>query len=124
MRFIPLLWASLWRKRARTLLTLFSIVVAFLLFGVLQGVNAWLNGYGDRAAATRLYVVSRINQLQPLPRAHLQRIKQVVGVREATYVAALIGSYQQPSNTVLVLASEPQALFRLNPEWQVPQEQL
>jgi putative ABC transport system permease protein len=124
MKFVPLVWASLWRKRARTLLTLFSISVAFLLFGVLQGVNAWLNGYGDRAAASRLYVVSRISQLQPLPRAHLQRITQVAGVREATYVAALIGSYQQPGNTVLVLATQPRELFDLNPEWQVSHEQL
>jgi putative ABC transport system permease protein len=124
VKFVPLLWASLWRKRARTVLTLFSITVAFLLFGVLQGVNAWLDGYGSGAAANRLYVVSRISQIQPLPRAHLQRITRVAGVREATYVSALIGSYQQPGNTVLALASQPQVLFHLNPEWQVPPQQL
>jgi putative ABC transport system permease protein len=124
VKFIPLVWASLWRKPARTVLTLFSIVVAFLLFGVLQGLNAWLNGYGSRATANRLYVVSRISQIQPLPRAHLQRIRQLAGVREATYVSALIGSYQQPGNTVLVLASDPRVLFHLNPEWKVSPEQL
>jgi putative ABC transport system permease protein len=124
VKFVPLVWASLWRKRARTLLTLFSIIIAFLLFGVLQGVNTWINGYGSRATANRLYVVSRISQIQPLPRAHLQRITQLAGVREATYVSAVIGSYQQPGNTVLVLASQPQVLFHLNPEWQVSPEQL
>jgi putative ABC transport system permease protein len=124
VKFVPLIWASLWRKRARTVLTLFSIIVAFLLFGVLQGVNAWLNGYGTRATANRLYVISRISQIQPLPRAHLERITQLPGVREATYVSALIGSYQQPGNTVLVLASQPRVLFHLNPEWNVAPEQL
>jgi putative ABC transport system permease protein len=43
VKFFPLLWAGLWRKRTRTLLTLLSVVIAFLLFGLLQGVNTWLN---------------------------------------------------------------------------------
>jgi len=40
MKFIPLIWAMLWRKKMRTSLTLLSIVIAFLLFGMLQGINA------------------------------------------------------------------------------------
>jgi prepilin-type processing-associated H-X9-DG protein len=43
VKFFPLLWAGLWRKRTRTLLTLLSVVIAFLLFDLLQGVNTWLN---------------------------------------------------------------------------------
>jgi putative ABC transport system permease protein len=121
---MPLVWASLWSKRARTALTLFSILVAFLLFGVLQGLNAWLDGYGGRASANRLYVVSRISQVQPLPSAYLQRITQLRGVRQATYVSALVGSYQQPGNTVLVYATQPRVLFDLEPGWQVAPEQL
>jgi putative ABC transport system permease protein len=124
VKFIPLIWASLWRKRARTLLTLLSIASAFLLFGVLQGVNAWFSGYGSRSPANRLYVVSRMSQIQPLPSAHLRRIAQLPGVRQVTYVAAIVGSYQQPSNTVVVLATQPQALFALYPEWQVSAQQV
>ena len=124
MRFLPLLWASLWSRRARTLLTLFSITIAFLLFGVLQGVTAWLHGYGRHASANRLYVVSRISEMQSLPSAYLQKIRRLAGIRQATYVSALIGSYQQPANTVLVFATQPQALFELEPGWQVPPQQL
>ena len=32
MKYLPLLWAALWRRKARTIFTLLSIVVAFLLF--------------------------------------------------------------------------------------------
>ncbi len=39
MKYFPLIWASLWRKRTRTIFTLLSIVVAFLLFGVLETVD-------------------------------------------------------------------------------------
>ncbi len=40
MKYLPLIWAGLWRKPARTLLTFLSIVVAFLLFGMLRGVDS------------------------------------------------------------------------------------
>jgi len=34
MRYLPLLWAGIFRRKARAILTLLSVVVAFLLFGV------------------------------------------------------------------------------------------
>jgi putative ABC transport system permease protein len=43
MSYFGLVWAGLWRKPPRTIFTLLSIVVAFMLFGVLQGVNAAFN---------------------------------------------------------------------------------
>ncbi len=39
MKYFPLIWASLWRKKMRTIFTLLSIVIAFLLYGVLQTVD-------------------------------------------------------------------------------------
>ena len=36
MKFLPLLWKSLWRKKFRTIVTLLSVFVAFVLFGVLM----------------------------------------------------------------------------------------
>ncbi|HEX3951269.1 MAG TPA: hypothetical protein VHW95_15540, partial [Steroidobacteraceae bacterium] len=77
MKFFPLIWTSLWRKKARTIFTLLSIVIAFLLFGLLQGVNAWLNAFGSGSNANRMYVVSRVSQVQPLPSAYLHQIEQV-----------------------------------------------
>ena len=40
MKYLPLVWANLWRKRVRTILTMISVVVAFLLFGILDGVTS------------------------------------------------------------------------------------
>lgn len=124
MKFIPLIWAGLWRKRTRTIFTLLSIVVAFILFGVLQGVATWLNGFGAGSHTNRLYVVSRISEIQPLPSGYLSHITRVAGVRQVAQVAALVGSYQQPTNTVVVLATDPRALFALYPEWRVAPQQL
>lgn len=124
MKYLPLIWAGLWRKRARTVLTLLSIVSAFVLFGILQGVATWLSTFGAGSGANRLYVVSRISQIQPLPGGYLSRISRIPGVRDVAPVAALVGSYQKPSNVVVILATAPRALFALYPEWKVPQNQL
>jgi len=124
MKFFPLVWTSLWRKKARTIFTLLSIMIAFLLFGLLQGVNAWLAGFGTGSNANRLYVVSRVSQIQPLPSAYLHRILAVPGIRQATYVAGIAGFYQEKTNNLLALATDVKTLLDLYPEWQIAPEQL
>jgi putative ABC transport system permease protein len=124
MKFFPLVWTSLWRKKARTIFTLLSIVIAFLLFGLLQGVNAWLNAFGAGSNANRLYVVSRVSQVQPLPGAYLHQIEGVPGIRKATYIAGISGFYQEKSNNLLALATDAKTFFALYPEWQVAPGQL
>ena len=124
MKFLPLVWSSLWRKKARTIFTLLSIVIAFLLFGLLQGVNAWLGAFSVGTNANRLYVVSRVSQVQPLPSAYLHQIEAVPGIRRATYIAGISGYYQEKSNNLLALATDVKAFFGLYPDWRVAPEQL
>ena len=124
MKFFPLVWSGLWRKRARTIFTLLSIVIAFLLFGLLQGVNAWLNAFSMGSDTNRLYVVSRVSQVQPLPSAYLRQIEAVPGVRRATYIAGLTGYYQEKSNSLLAMATDVKRLFELYPDWRIAPEQL
>ena len=104
--------------------TLLSIAVAFVLFGLLQGINAWFDGLLPGSRADRLIVVSRVSQIEPLPSAHLQQIERVPGVRRATLVGAFPAIYQSRGNDVLVLATDPGALFDIYPDWHVSPDQL
>src|SRR5260221_14692487 len=124
MKFFPLFWPSLWRKKARTIFTLLSIMIAFLLFGLLQGVNAWLNAFGTGSNANRLYVVSRVSQVQPLPSAYLHQIEAVPGIRQAAYIPGISGFYQEKSNKLLALAPDVQRIFILYSDWKIAPEQL
>src|SRR5258708_10804709 len=117
MKFFPLIWTSLWRKKARTIFTLLSIMIAFLLFGLLQGVNAWLNAFGTESNANRLYVVSRVSQVQPLPSAYLHQIQAVPGIRRATYIAGITRFYQQRTNHLLAFATDVKVIFGLYSGW-------
>ena len=102
MKYLPLIWAGLWRKRARTVLTLLCVVVAFVLFGLLHGFTAALGGIVDAMSDTRLRIMSRVNITQPLPLAHLARIETVPGVDGVSYYNFFAGYYQEPRNGVQI----------------------
>jgi putative ABC transport system permease protein len=124
MKYFPLLWAGLWRKRTRTIFTLLSVVAAFLLYGLLQGVNAWLSNALDQSAVNRLYTVSRISYVEPLPLSYLQQIQSVPGVDQVAFFDWFGGYFQDPKNQVQSYAADPQRMFNVYKEWKIPQEQL
>jgi putative ABC transport system permease protein len=124
MKYFPLLWAGLWRKRTRTIFTILSVVAAFLLYGLLQGVNSWLSNALDQSAVNRLYTVSRISYVEPLPLSYTQQIESVPGVDKVGYFAWFGGYFQDAKNQVQSYAVDAQRMFDVYKEWQVPKAQL
>ena len=100
MKYFPLIWAGLWRKKARTILTLLSIVVAFLLFGMLQGVNTAFSAGIDNANVDRLVVINRIALTEQLPLAQQQQIASVPGVRGVAHSTWMGSYYQERKNFI------------------------
>jgi putative ABC transport system permease protein len=124
VKFFPLLWAGLWRKRTRTLLTLLSVVIAFLLFGLLQGVNAWLSNAVKESSASRLYTVSKISYIEPMPEAYLHRIESVPGVTAVAFNDWFGGYYRDPKNSITSYPVDPVRYFKVFPDWKLPPGQL
>lgn len=121
MKFFPLVWAGLWRRPVRTLLTILSVITAFFLFGVLQGVNAGMNSVFDLLDVSRLRVMSRVSMGAPLPIAHMTRIRSVPGVTAATELTVLVGTYQKPNQPLTVLAVDIDQLLVIYDEMEVLQ---
>src|SRR6185295_11403363 len=97
MKYLPLIWSGLWRKRVRTILTLISVTVAFTLYGIADGVTAAFDHAVDRLTdATLMRTMSRINMNAGLPLAHRARIESVPGVREVGIVTFFGGYWQNP----------------------------
>ena len=67
MKYLQLVWAALARRKTRTVLTILSVLVAFLLFGLLDGVRAAFNAGGTLAGVDRMVVSSRFSIIQGLP---------------------------------------------------------
>jgi putative ABC transport system permease protein len=119
MKYFPLIWAGMWRKRTRTVFTLLSIVVAFLLYGLLQGVDAWLSGAIEGSAVNRLYTVSRISFVEPLPAAYTAQIEAVPGVDKVAYFNWFGGYYQDPKQMIVSYPIDPERAFAVFPDWKV-----
>src|SRR3984957_6379472 len=124
MKFLPLLWAGLWRKRTRTIFTLLSIVVAFVLFGMLQGVNAAFSNAVEAAAVDRLDVVSRISFTESLPISYQSQIETLPGVAGVTFESWFGTYYQDPKKFVFSFPIDAARFFPLYPELRLPKDQL
>ena len=95
---LSLVWAQLFRSRTRTLLTLLSVVAAFLLFGMLDSVRVAFSSGGSVEGANRLIVASRLSITQSLPIRPETQVRQVAGVRDVAYGMWFGGIYQDPKN--------------------------
>lgn len=123
MKYFFLLWASLGRKRLRTTLTLTSIVIAFLLYGMLQTLTSALTGSASLAGVDRLITMHKVSLIQPLPEAYVNRIRAVPGVKEVSPQDWFGGIYQNDRNQIAAVAVDASNFFSVYPEYQLAQEQ-
>ena len=119
MKYLHLVWAELFRRKTRTILTLLSILAAFLLFGLLNGVRESFNEAGKSAVgAKRLQTGSRLSFIQSLPYSLYAQIGRVDGVKSVSYANWFGGAYQDPHNQIFSFAVPPNYLD-LYPEIEV-----
>jgi putative ABC transport system permease protein len=126
VKFWPLLWSNLWRRKARTIFTLLSIVVAFVLFSYLAAVRVAFRAGVDVAGADRLFTTHKTSIIQPLPKSYQDQIARVPGVVAVTHSSWFGGIYQNPNQGfqgVFQAPVEPEAYLAMYPEFDVPDDQ-
>jgi putative ABC transport system permease protein len=126
MKYLPLVWAALWRKKTRTTFTLLSIIVAFLLFGMLETVDdAFRHPSGGVTGANKLITTNKYSITLSLPFADVQQIRSVPGVDEATWITWFGAYYQESKNFVFALPVDTDTYFNLHrDEFVVGDEQM
>lgn len=116
MKYVPLIWAGLWRRPVRTLFTSLSIVAAFMLHGTLHGVSAGLEAAMGRMSDTRLQIANRVNIIESLPLAYLSQIEALPNVEAVAYYQTLAGYYQDPRNAIMIGGIELERYLRIRSE--------
>ncbi|HMB57681.1 MAG TPA: ABC transporter permease [Arenimonas sp.] len=114
--------ANLFRKKTRTTLTLLSIIVAFVLFGLLQSLNHIFDAGADFIGATRLMTQARVSFTQPLPLSMLPKIESVPGIARVAHMQWFGGVWQE-NTQLFVFAVDPQRQHDVYPEWVMPEAQ-
>ena len=117
MKYFHLVWANLRRKKTRTILTVLSILVAFLLFGYLVTINHSMKMGVSVAGADRLVVRHKVSLIQFLPESYESQIEQVEGVTDATHQTWFGGIYQDPKNFFGQFPVKPDEYLAMYPEF-------
>ena len=119
MKYWPLVWAGIWRRPARAVLTMVSVVSAFVLFGVLQGFTSGLDSLISAAHADVLIVQSQVSNIDPLPISAARDIMGVSGVKVAARILFLGGPFRGPKEFLGAIAVDPDELRALDDQIRV-----
>ena len=123
MKYLPLIFANLSRKKLRTTLTIGSFAVAVFLFGFLAIIHGAFSGDLGVIGVDRLMVINKVSIIQPLPISYQAQIQRIPGVK---YVAAQTwfgGIYQDPKNFFPSFAVDPDTQRLVYPELAVTDDE-
>ena len=121
MKFLPLIWAGLKRKKLRTVLTFLSIFVAFMLFAFLGALKEAFNGGVSMAGIDRLIVRHKVSLIQTLPASYKARIQGLAGVKAVCDQTWFGGIYQDPKNFFANMPVDPETVLDMYPEYVLPE---
>jgi len=124
MKYFMLIRAGLLRKKARTILTTLSIIVAFLLFGLLQGINQTIKAGFGGGENSRLWTANSVGTLSSLPISVMDRMATVQGVRSIAHVSFFGGYFQDARNALPALATNVDKLAAVYPELHITRSQI
>src|SRR6185312_12669179 len=123
VKFLPLIWAGIRRKLSRSILILAQVIIAFTLFGVLQGMSSAVQHILDSTHGDRLYVSNRLRFGFPLPISLVERLESTPGVAGVAYQFRFGGTYQRADQQVPVAATDVASYLPMFPELQLQQAQ-
>jgi putative ABC transport system permease protein len=125
VKFLGLVWKNIWRKKIRTSLTLLSVLVAFMLFFLLNAIGQALTGGGATIeSASRLVVIHKVSLINPLPISYLNKIAAVPGVDKVSHATWFGAYYQEPKQQFSQFPIDPEEYLALYPELDIPADQL
>jgi putative ABC transport system permease protein len=123
MKYLPLIFANLFRKKLRVTFTILSFVVALFLFGFLSIIHHAFGGGINAAGTDRLMTINKTSIIQPLPISYRDQILRIPGVQYVTFDIWFGGIYQDPKNFFPSFAIDPDYQRKVFPEFEIPEDQ-
>jgi putative ABC transport system permease protein len=123
MKYVRLIFSNFKRHKTRTILTILSIAVAFVLFSYLVAIRHAFDMGVSLAGANRLIVQHKMSLIMQLPQSYESRIEQIDGVADATEASWFGGIYIDERNQFAQIAVRPEEFLATYPEFIVSPEQ-
>lgn len=124
MNTVTLIWGALKRRKARTIFTFLSVVVAFMLFCILAAVRQGMLGQLKISIAERLDTYNKVSQGNPMPLNYYDKIVTVPGVTAVAYFSGFRGYFKDEKNKFQVTVSNARELFKVYQEFSLPPAQM
>lgn len=123
MKFSRFIFANLFRKKIRLILTIGSFAVALFLFTFLAVVKSAFSRGTDLAGADRLVVINRAGLINTIPLAYRDKILKIKGVKYVTHNNWFGGVYQDEKNFFPQFVIDPENQRQVMTEMIVPDDQ-
>src|SRR4249920_2427891 len=123
MKYVPLIWKNVWRRKFRTTFTLLSIFIAFLLFGVLMTIRTAFSYGIDVAGLDRLVLINKVTLIMPLPLSYPAELARVPGVERVNHQSWFNGMYRDQTTPLTSIAMDPETWKVVDKEFVIPPEQ-
>ena len=124
MKLLSLLWRNLLRKPTRTSLTFASLVIAFLLFMLLQAISDAFSGGVSLEGMDRIVIDSKYSMTDNLPLAYVQRIRSLDEVDQVTNMSWFGGYYKEPRESFATYPVDPESYFEVFNEQRISADTL
>ncbi|HKQ62495.1 MAG TPA: FtsX-like permease family protein [Candidatus Polarisedimenticolaceae bacterium] len=115
------------RKRTRTVFTVLSVLIAFVLFGYLAAIRTAFTLGIEVAGVDRLLTTHKTSIIMFLPESYQERIARIPGVLAVTHATWFGGIYQNPNQNfqgVFQGGIDPRSYLQMYPEFKLPPQQL
>jgi putative ABC transport system permease protein len=123
MKYVPLIWKNVWRRKFRTTFTILSIFIAFVLFGVLMTIRTAFSYGVEVAGLDRLVLINKVTLIMPLPLSYQAELARVPGVETVTHHSWFNGMYRDQTTPLTTIAMDPETWPAVYKEFVVPPEQ-
>ncbi len=124
MKVLKLIIKNVFRHKLRTSLTVIGLAVAVTAFGLIQtAVSSWNSGVAS-SQVDRLVTRDAVTIINPLPYAYLEKIEQIPGIKQVTYMNWFGGTYIDRSHFFARMAADPNTLFDVYPEYLISKKEL
>jgi putative ABC transport system permease protein len=115
---------NLLRNRRRTLLTTASVAVSICLLACFFATYRYLQAPPAPGGFDRVLMVgSRTSLMASLPLQYAERISRLPGVAAVTPINMVDALYGSQDTLVFALACDPDAIFQVRDDWQLPKDQ-
>jgi putative ABC transport system permease protein len=114
LKFLPYILKTLWRHRARTILTVSGSAVALFVFCFVGSVQQGMNDLQTRQESKQSLVMFQANKFCPatshLPQDYELKIKQLPGIREVVPIQVFTNNCRASLDVIVFYGLPPQKL--------------